>query len=63
MGKKRIGLISILRVDNYGAELQSYATQEVMNRMGYEAGIIDYIFYKKPLHSKEKFHILFILTL
>lgn len=54
MGKKRIGIISILRVDNYGAELQSYATQEVMNRMGYEAEIIDYIFYKNPLHSKEK---------
>lgn len=54
MGNKKIGIVTILKVDNYGAELQAFATQEVMNLMGYDAEIIDYIFYKNSLHKKEK---------
>ena len=36
----KIGIITILKVNNYGAELQAYATQAVLNRMGYDAEII-----------------------
>ena len=47
----KIGIITILKVNNYGAELQAYATQAVLNRMGYDAEIIDYLFYKNPKHK------------
>ena len=48
----KIGIITILKVGNYGAELQAYATQAVLKRMGYDAEIIDYLFYKNPGHRK-----------
>lgn len=57
----RIGIITILKVNNYGAELQAYATQAVLKGMGYDAEIIDYLFYKNPgyvntPHSAPLFH-------
>lgn len=48
----KIGIITILKVNNYGAELQAYATQAVLKRMGYDAEIIDYLFYKNPAFIK-----------
>ena len=50
----KIGIITILKVNNYGAELQAYATQEVLKKLGYEAEIIDYLFYKNPCHRRTK---------
>ena len=50
----KIGIITILKVGNYGAELQAYATQAVLNRLGYDAEIIDYLFYKNPDFRPEK---------
>lgn len=50
----RIGIITILKVNNYGAELQAYATQKVLQLMGYDAEIIDYLFYKNPRHKRTK---------
>lgn len=47
----RIGIITILKVNNYGAELQAYAMQAVLQRLGYNAEIIDYLFYKNPEHK------------
>ena len=46
----KIGIVTILKVNNYGAELQAYATQEALCRMGYDAEIIDYLFYKNSGH-------------
>lgn len=43
---KSIGIITILKVENYGAELQAYALQRKLCLMGYDAEIIDYLFYK-----------------
>ena len=54
MKKKTVGIITILKVNNYGAELQSYATQRIMNLMGYDAEIIDYLYYRNLSHIKEK---------
>lgn len=54
MKKKTVGIITILKVNNYGAELQSYATQRIMNLMGYDAEIIDYLYYRNSGHIKEK---------
>ncbi len=53
MMKKRVGIITILRVNNYGAELQAYATQRIMNLMGYDAEIIDYLYYRNREHIRE----------
>lgn len=51
---KKIGIITILKVNNYGAELQAYATQKALQLMGYDAEIIDYPFYKNPRHIPTK---------
>lgn len=51
---KKVGIITILKTNNYGAELQAYATQAVLNKIGYDAEIIDYLFYKNPEHIKTK---------
>lgn len=48
----RIGIITILKVNNYGAELQAFATQEAIKKLGVDAEIIDYLFYKHPKHIK-----------
>ena len=47
----KVGIITILKVNNYGAELQAYATQAALKKLGYEAEIIDYLFYKNPNHK------------
>lgn len=52
--KGKIGIITILKVNNYGAELQAYATQKILQLMGYDAEIIDYLFYKNPRHKRTK---------
>ena len=44
MNKNRIGILTMHRVQNYGSALQAYALQEYINRLGYEAELIDYIF-------------------
>lgn len=51
---KKIGIVTILKVNNYGAELQAYATQKALRLMGYDAEIIDYLFYKNPRHKRTK---------
>lgn len=45
---KKIGIITILKCNNFGAELQAYATQKKLNLMGYDAEIIDMLYYKHP---------------
>ena len=50
---KKIGIITILKVNNYGAELQAYALQRCLNSLGYDAEVIDYLFYKHPDHVRE----------
>lgn len=49
---KKIGIITISRTNNYGAELQAYALQKKLQMLGYEAKIIDYLYYK---HKKYKY--------
>lgn len=48
---KKVGIITIVKVNNYGAELQAFATQKALQQMGYDAEIIDYLFYKNPRHK------------
>ena len=49
-----VGIITILKVGNYGAELQAFALQRKLERLGYKAEIIDYLFYKNPKHVAER---------
>lgn len=48
---KKIGIVTYVRVNNYGAELQAFALQRKMESMGYDAEIIDYPFGLSPLHK------------
>lgn len=43
---KRVGIITIVKVNNYGAELQAYATQRILVLLGCDAELIDYVYYK-----------------
>jgi len=43
---KKVGIITIVKVNNYGAELQAFALQKKLELMGYQSEIIDYLYYK-----------------
>lgn len=43
---KKIGIITIWQIGNYGAELQAYALQRKLNDLGFDSENIDYPFYK-----------------
>lgn len=51
----KIGIITINQVNNYGAELQAVATQKALEKCGYEAEIINYLFYKSAGHIRDKY--------
>lgn len=46
----RVGIITIQKCDNFGADLQAYALGAKLRSMGYDAENIDYLFYKHPRH-------------
>ena len=47
----KVGVITIQKCDNFGADLQAYALQRKLQLMGYDAENIDYLFYKHPRHQ------------
>ena len=51
---KRIGIITIQKCDNFGADLQAYALGAKLRSMGYDAENIDYLFYKHPGFRKTR---------
>lgn len=42
----KIGVITIVKVNNYGAELQAFALLKKLQQLGFYAEIIDYLYYK-----------------
>lgn len=44
---KKVGIITMHRIINYGSALQAYATLKAVSMLGYEAELIDYIFPNK----------------
>jgi len=50
----KIGIITIHKVENYGAELQAYALYKTLKNQGYYPEIIDYLYVKHPQHIEEK---------
>lgn len=57
--KKGVGLLTMHRVVNFGSVLQAYATQQVLERLGYSCQLIDYQ-YPNTIHhgDKEKWPVL-----
>lgn len=54
---KKIELVTLHRVKNYGSVLQAYATQEIFKKYGYEIEILDYYperYTKKGMLSRIK---------
>ncbi len=49
--RKRVGLITIYHVPNYGSVLQTYATQILLEKLGYECDIINYKYPNEYHHS------------
>lgn len=37
----KVGIVTYVKADNYGAELQAFAMQYVLNKLGYDAEVID----------------------
>lgn len=61
---QKVGIITIVKVANYGAELQAFATQHIINLLGYDSEIIDYVYYKNPsFHDTERSQPLIPLSL
>ena len=50
----KVGVITIVRVNNYGAELQAFATQKALQMSGYDAEIIDYYYFTNTRHIATK---------
>jgi hypothetical protein len=51
MKKIKIGIITVSRTFNFGAELQTFALQHKLNQLGYDAEVIDYLYYKNKRHK------------
>lgn len=47
----KIGIITIVNVNNYGAELQAFALQHQFTLMGQQAEVINYVFGISPHHD------------
>lgn len=51
---KKVGIITIVKVNNYGAELQAFALQKRLESAGFQAEIIDYLYYKNWRYKDTK---------
>ena len=66
---KKVGIITMHKVINYGSALQAYALQRVIEKLGYDCEIIDYIYpnaYHLSQYAKIPFWkswILFVIQL
>lgn len=48
---KKIGIITVVRTNNFGAELQAFALQKKLRNLGHDAEVIDYLYYKHIDHK------------
>lgn len=51
----KIGILTVHRAINIGAILQTYATQEILRSLGYDAYVIDYVQEKVERVDREKY--------
>lgn len=52
MSKKKVGIMSMQRIANYGSFLQAYALKALIERLGYDVQFVDY-HVDKPIISGE----------
>ncbi|MFN3587892.1 MAG: polysaccharide pyruvyl transferase family protein [Spirosomataceae bacterium] len=52
--KTKVGIITILGVNNYGADLQAFALYKKLDDLGFDSEIINYPFYKNSRYISEK---------
>lgn len=48
----KVGLITIYHVPNYGSVLQTYATQELLTRLGHEVSVIRYNYFNDRFYDE-----------
>lgn len=48
--KRKVGLITCSKEPNYGACLQAFATQQIVENMGYDCEIMNYTFEDEKMH-------------
>ena len=53
MDKKKIGIAAVTYKENFGSALQTYATQYVLEKLGYEARIFEIKGIHKSIHFKK----------
>ena len=53
MSKKKIGIMSMQRIKNYGSFLQAYALKKTIESLGHDVEFVDYR-VEKPLIEDEK---------
>jgi hypothetical protein len=51
---KRVGIITVSRTFNFGAELQAYSLQYKLNQLGFDTELIDYLYYKNKRYRRTK---------
>ena len=51
MSNKKIGIMTMHKVLNYGSALQAYATQKFIEKSGYECELTDFLY---PVAKKKK---------
>lgn len=51
--KKKVGIITMHKVINYGSALQAYALQQKIENLGYESFLIDYV-YPNEYHQTKR---------
>lgn len=51
---KKVGVVTMHKVLNYGSALQAYATQRALEKLGVDCEIIDYLFPNKSHRKKKK---------
>ena len=53
MNKKKVGIAAVTYKENFGSALQTYATQYVLEKLGYEARIFEIKGIHKSIHFKK----------
>ncbi len=51
---KKLGIVTVCKTYNFGAELQAFALQRKLADLGYDAEVINYLYYKNSRHIPSK---------
>lgn len=54
MWKKKVGIMSMQRIKNYGSFLQAYALKEIIKELGYNVEFVDYHIEKNIIQNEKR---------